>query len=729
MVIRQISKRYYAGALLITAGVLFAGTDRPVDKEESLVASRRGYWAFKTPVRPATPAVNSDWARTPIDAFILSALEAKKLAPSPAAGRAQLLRRVTLDLTGLPPTPEEVAAFLRDNSADAYEKVVDRLLASSHYGERWALRWLDVVRYADTNGFETDAVRPQAWRYRDYVTHAFNNDKPYDRFLREQIAGDELWSGDREAVIASGFNRLGPAHIVGGVQDQELNRQEQLTEMAGAIGPVYLGLTVGCARCHNHKFDPILQADYYRLQAIYAGTQFKEIEIATPDQKLAYEQAKKAYEASLKPLKDQIAAIEAPFREALRKEKTARLDPKLRAALEIPKEQRNAEQKLLAKDAEDQVKSTWDEVLAAMPPAERDRRAVIRKQFVALELTAPDPSPAAYAVANMEKEVPPTHILQVGDYKHKLGVVEPGFLKVLVHNDTAVPAAAAGRRSSLANWLADPRHPLTARVMVNRIWQFRMGTGLVATPNDFGVLGQRPTNQKLLDWLAVEFVEKGWSVKTMDRMIVLSSVYRQGTHGNAASAQIDPDNKLYWRMNRRRLEGEIIRDNVLAVAGTLNPKQGGKPVFVPIEKEVYDLIFSEGEPDNLWPVTPDPAEHTRRSLYLLNKRSVRLPLLANFDQPDTMTSCPVRPVSTHSLQSLSLFNSDFMNRQAEAFAARLRRESGGNASRQVRRAFQLSLARDPSPAELKLAKSFLLHAPLSDFCLTLLNRNEFVYVP
>jgi Protein of unknown function (DUF1549). len=248
------------------SGVLFAGTDQIADKEESWVAPRRSYWAFKSPRKPEPPASKDPWVRTPIDAFILEALQAKKLTPSPAAGRAQLLRRVSLDLTGLPPTPEEVAAFVRDKSPGAYEKVVDRLLASPQYGERWALRWLDVVRYADTNGFELDAVRAQAWRYRDYVVQAFNHDKPYDRFVREQIAGDELWPGNSEALIASGFNRNGPAHIVGGVQDEELNRQEQLTEMAGAIGPVFLGLTVGCARCHNHKFDPILQADYYRCK-------------------------------------------------------------------------------------------------------------------------------------------------------------------------------------------------------------------------------------------------------------------------------------------------------------------------------------------------------------------------------------------------------------------------------------------------------------------------------
>ena len=698
------------------------------DAEEALVAKRRNYWAFQKPVRPEIPTPGS-WVKTPVDAFLLAAMNAAGLAPSPPAAREQLIRRVTLDLTGLPPTPQEVKAFVADRSPSAYRNVVERLLATPQYGERWALRWLDVVRYADTNGFELDGFRPHVWRYRDYVVNAFNNDKPYDRFIREQIAGDELWPGNQEALIATGFNRLGPIHIVGGVQDEELNRQERLTEMAGAVGPVFLGLTVGCARCHNHKFDPILQSDYYRLQAIFAGTEFKDKVFAPDTESSSYEQAKKDYELRLKPWKDQIAELEKPFRKELRAGKIAKLDPALQHVLEIPADKRDSAQKKLAKDAEAQVAILWDELLAALPSDVKQKRAALRTEFLRLQLTEPEPLAAAYAVSDMDGAPPETHILKVGDYKAKLGVVAPGFLKVIAPGPGDVPGTAAGRRAALANWLASPNHPLTARVMVNRIWQLRMGAGIVATPNDFGVLGQRPTNQKLLDWLAVEFMEKNWSVKAIDRCIVLSSAYQQSASVDPAKAGIDPDNKLYWRANPRRLEGEIIRDEVMAVAGTLNLKTGGPPVRAPIEKEVYDLIFTEGEPDNLWPVTPDPSEHTRRSLYLLNKRSVRLPLLANFDQPDTMTSCPNRPTSTHALQSLSLFNSDFMQQQAKAFSERLVREAGPNRDRQISRAFELTLSREPRPRERTLARTFLAKAPLSDFCLTLFNRSEFVYVP
>jgi hypothetical protein len=683
-------------AVVLAIGVCAVLAQAWIDpKDEAFIGKRRSYWAFQKPMRPEGPGT--------IDAFLPP--------PSPPLDRARLLRRVTLDLTGLPPTPEELSAFLRDRSDTAYEKVVDRLFASPHYGERWALRWLDVVRYADTNGYELDADRPQAWRYRDYVVSSFNADKPYDRFIREQIAGDEIWPGNPEALIATGFHRAGPIHIVGGNQDEEMNRQEVLTEMTGAIGSVFLGLTVGCARCHNHKFDPILQADYYRLQAVFAATEGKDIELATAEEKTRYEQAKKAHEARLDPVKKHIAEIEKPYREQIRAEKKAKLEAKYRQALDTPEAQRTEEQKRLAKDAKTQTEASWDEVVAVLTPADKERRAALRREMHRIELTQPDPPASAYAVANKDK-APDTYILRVGDYKNKMGMVAPGVLAIFSDTSNAIPAEPAGRRTALANWLASPDNPLTARVMVNRIWQFRMGTGLVATPNDFGLLGQRPTNQKLLDWLATEFVARNWSVKAIDRMIVLSSAYQQ------------------TRANRRRLEGEIIRDNILAVSGDLNPRMEGKAVRVSIEKEVYDLIFSEAEPDNLWPLPPDPSEQHRRSIYLLNKRTVRLPMLANFDQPDTMTSCPVRPTSTHALQALSLMNSDFMQEQSGHFAARLERECKGKRDCEINRAYLLTLARPPAHTEVKMATKFLgKGGVLADFCLAMLNRNEFVYLP
>jgi hypothetical protein len=397
-------------------------------------------------------------------------------------------------------------------------------------------------------------------------------------------------------------------------------------------------------------------------------------------------------------------------------------------ALETPKDKRTPEQQILAKEAAKQVEAVWDEVLARIPPAEKERRAALRRQLHEIELTEPEPPATAFAVKNLEK-APPTYLLKIGDHRHKMGEVQPGLPKVL-GGDAPYPAGAQGRRSALAEWIASPEHPLTARVMVNRIWQFRMGTGLVATPNDFGAVGSRPTNKALLDWLAAEFVARGWSVKAMDRLIVLSSVYQQSASRDPRKTSIDPDNKLYWRMNKRRLEGEAIRDSILMVAGTINPRMGGRPVRVPIEKEIYDIIFTEFEPDNLWPLLPDKYEHNRRSLYLLNKRTVRLPLLANFDQPDTMTSCPQRPTSTHALQALNLMNSDFLKEQSQAFAVRLRSECGSDGRCQVNRAYRHALGRAPRVSEQQMATGFFRDGgTLDEFCLALLNRNEFVYVP
>ena len=699
------------------------------DKETAFIGARGRYWAYQRVVRPEVPRAASAWVRTPIDTFILQQLSAKRLTPSAALDRIPLIRRVTYDLTGLPPTPEEVQAFLKDKSADAYEKVVDRLLASPHYGERWAAKWLDIVRYADTNGFELDQDRPHAWRYRDYVIQAFNQDKPYTRFIQEQIAGDEMFPGDKTALVATGYLRAGSEHVVSGNIDPAESRQEVLTEIATNVGQTYLGMTVNCARCHNHKFDPILQADFYRLQAVFAGAKGKEVAIATPSEKSAWEAADAAYKKRIEPVQTALKDLAKPYSESLREERQAKLDPKLAASLQIPKEKRTVEQKTLAQNAEAQIQPTWDEVVAVMPAEAKERRAKLREQLHAVELTAPDPLPTAYAFIDTGEPAPPSFILRMGDPHSPLAPVDPSVPRV-IEAGYVMPKDATGRRTALANWIASADNPLTARVMVNRIWQFRTGYGLVRTPNDFGTMGDKPANRELLDWLAAEFVSRGWSVKTIDRMIVTSSVYRQASAPDEAKAKIDPENRLYWRMNRKRFDAEMIRDAALSVSGSLNPQIGGRPVRNPLEPEVYDLIFTEFERDGLWPVSPDKAVRNRRGIYLYNKRSVRLPLLSAFDQPDAITSCPVRAVSTHALQSLSLFNSSFMQDVSRDFAERLKTACGTNRKCQVNTAWQLTLSRAPRKSEAKLAKSFFQSGgTLPDFCLALLNRNEFVYVP
>ena len=699
--------------------------------DKAFPGSENGYWAFRPAEAPARPEAPVSWSRTIVDAFVWEALKREGLRPVPQAPRERLLRRLYLDLTGLPPTPEQAATFLEDESPHAYERLVESLLASPHYGERWAQKWLDVVRYADTNGFELDADREHAWRYRDYVVQSFNADKPYDLFVREQVAGDELFPGDQQALVATGFHGAGPRHVVGGNQDKEEARQEVLMEMTLGVGQALLGLTVQCARCHDHKFDPISQEDYYRLESFFGSTDIKDVPTAGPDEKAAYDKAIAAHEQLVEPIKKQLEDIEAPYNKLVKERKRAELEPQFVAALELAEDLRDEEQKRLAKEAASQIKPVWYDIVPLMSSEVKARRAKLRQRLHKLELSKPDPPSAAYAAANLD-DAPRTYILQGGDFRRKGRPVEPDFPAALGRLEGELPEEQSGRRAALAEWLTDSSHPLTARVMVNRIWEFRMGRGLMADPNNFGVLGGTPTHPELLDWLALRFVRDGWSVKAMDRLIVLSSVYRLSSAIDPQLAEADPENKWYWRAHRRRLSGEVIRDSVLMASGRLNRSLEGKPVRIPIEPEVYDLIFTEAEPDNLWPVTPDTFQHDRRSIYLLNKRTVRLPFLANFDQPDTMTSCSVRPTSTHALQSLSLLNSDFMQDQSRSLADRVLARCGDvDTACQTEQAYLLTLARPPTPDERRLASDFLTSRPesLRDLSLALLNRNEFIYRP
>ena len=708
-------------------GLSVAGAEPGQDASDK----EQGYWAFRPPQPTEIPATKSEWVRTGVDAFIWQAMRGKGLMPSDEAGKERLLRRVYLDLTGLPPNPEQASAFLSDDSPGAYERLVESLLASPHYGERWAQKWLDVVRYADTDGFERDAYREHGWRYRDYVVQSFNEDKSYDRFVHEQVAGDELFPGNSEALLGTGFHGAGPRHVVGGNQDKQEARQEVVTEMALGVGQALLGLTVQCARCHDHKFDPISQRDYYRLEAFFGATDLKNVPTATEAEIAAHEASEALYRDTIQPIKDRLAEIEAPYAARVRERKQAELAPEFQAALAIPGPRRTEEQERLAKEAGSQVKPVWYEILPLIPDDVKRRRRALRDRLHALELGKPDPPRAAFAVENLEED-PGTYILGGGDYRRKGDAVSPGFPEVISSLAPAPPAGRDGRRAALAQWLTGAENPLTARVMVNRIWEFRMGRGLMSDPNNFGLLGGMPSHPELLDWLAIRFAREGWSVKEMDRLIVLSAAYRQKSDVDTERAELDPGNAWYWRAHRRRLSGEAIRDSALAASGRLNRGFGGKPVRIPIEREVYDLIFTEAEPDNLWPVTPDTLQHDRRSLYLLNKRTVRLPFLANFDQPDTMTSCSVRQTSTHALQSLSLLNSDFMQAQSRALADRLRGLcKTSDTACQVASAFQLTLARKPSAREEQLASEFLGSQPegLADFALALLNRNEFVYRP
>jgi hypothetical protein len=735
--------------------------NRPTYEDPDLTAKERQHWSFLPPMRPAVPVLSTEYVvpRNPIDNFIFARLRKAGLKPSPEADRLTLIRRVTYDLTGLPPTPAEIDAFLADKSPDAYEKLVDRLLASPHYGERWAQHWLDVVRFAETNGYEADGERPQAWRYRDYVIRSLNDDKPYNQFVTEQVAGDILAAGKeprsvRDLWLATGMNRCGQVHKVGGNVDKEENRQEVLIEMVNGLSSAVLGLTIACARCHDHKFDPISQGDYYRLQAFFAAAQFEEVDLATATEKEAVQ--KKLAEVTRKsgPLKKQSAELEAPYRAKLLAERKAKLDAKTLEAVNTPAKQRTPEQKKFAAAATPQLKILWDEVIAALSPEDRARRDAIRAQLDRLKAQLPKPAAQAWAIAD-DKTIPTTYVLKRGDVKRKTLAVKPAYPRVLTANDEP-----PRNRLDLARWLTSPRNALTARVIVNRLWAHHFGRGIVDTPNDFGTRGGRPTHPKLLDWLACELVQptdsgEPWTLKRLHRLMVSSATYRQASRVNplAAAMKADPENKLLWRMNRHRLEAESIRDAVLAAAGTLTPQVGGPSVKVPLEPEVYDLIFTEGEPAGLWPVTPDPKQHTRRSIYLFLKRNVRLPILEAFDQPDTLNSCAARPVSTFAPQALILMNGPFARAQSRAMAADLIRTAGPDAKAQVKAAYRRALGRLPHAEEVRTALDFLksqaellrpqplaqqsLGIPptpaetraLADLCLAILNTNEFVYVP
>ncbi len=749
-------------------------------------AQQRSHWAFRPPVRPPLPRTsNPNWMRTPVDGFILARLDEAGLAPAAPADRAVLLRRVTFDLIGLPPTPRELDDFLQDTRLDAYVRVVERLLASPHFGERWATHWLDVVRYAESNGYEADAERPHAWRYRDYVVRAFNDDKPFDRFLTEQLAGDLLWkresppspqsslipaqSAKNSLLIAAGFNRCGPVHQTSGNIDPILGRQEVLTEMTNAVGAAFLGLTVACARCHNHKFDPFSQADYYRLQAFFTAAQPREVDLATPAEREEYGRLHRDLDARLAPLRRQLNELEAPYQQRLMQAKKDALEPAYRAALDIEPKKRTPEQRQLAANAEILIKVTWDELVRALSTADRERRTRLRRQLHELQAHQPPPPPKAWTIEE-NGTARTAQVLKRGDPHKPAETVSAGFPRILEFSREAERSAGAAFRSAsrlneapdrlaLAAWLTRPDHPLTARVIVNRLWQHHFGRGLVATPNDFGLRGEPPTHPELLDWLACELVSHGWSLKHMHRLMVLSATYQQASRwSDSRGRQIDPDNRLLARMNRRRLEAETLRDNALAVAGTLNPALGGPGIRVPLEPEIYELIFTEGEPDGLWPATPDPRQHGRRSLYLYNKRNVRLPLLEAFDQPDTLTSCPVRPTSTFAPQALILLNGPFLRQQAAALAAQLLRRSPAEEATCIERAYRRALARRPTDEERRMGVEFLREqsevirerlrmrrpvalpanlpagvdparaAALADFCLALLNRNEFLYV-
>ena len=751
-----------------------AVADDPVPDAAS--ARGRGLWSLQ-PVAQVRPpmASRSGWGRTPIDAFIAERLNRAGLTPGAAAEPATLLRRASLDVTGLPPTPEEIAAFERDPSPDAFERVVDRLLASPRYGERWARHWLDLARYAESEGFKSDETRPNAWRYRDYVIGAFNGDKPYDRFIQEQLAGDELWPNDPEALIATGFNRHYPDES--NARNLMQRRQDILNDITDTTGAVFCGLTLACARCHDHKWDPISQADYYRFQAFFANTAAADQQVLLMGSELERYRARlRNWEDLTRGVREEMERMERPHRDAILRDYIEKYPENIQVALrKQPGERTSFEHQMVAKarlyldPASHQYLAPSGACAARMKADEKARWTELRRRLDGFAPQHPGPLPIATGLTDVAEIPPPTFILKRGLWDAPMAEVQPAFLEVLrptpgtpdaVNGSRArrIPGSpgseagrvSSGRRTDLARLLTDPSNPLTARVMVNRIWQHHFGRGLAGSPSDFGRKGEVPTHPELLDWLAGEFVRNGWSIKHIHRLILNSSVYQTASLARRGPGlDPDPENRWLAHFPRTRLEGETIRDAALFVSGRLNSESGGPGVF----PELPPGMDSRGG----WPVHADSAARDRRSVYVFVRRNARYPLFETFDMPDTHESCARRNVTTSPVQALTMLNSSVTHDWARSFAGRVLARDGDDADRRIDLAWSLAYGRLPDASERRMALGFLRaqsdivaerrrtggrlaspdpvpagESPDSaaawvDLCHALLNSNEFVY--
>ena len=746
-----------------------------------LTEEDRSFWSFQPVRKPEVPKARSrDRVRTPVDAFLLRPLAREGLGFGPEADRLSLIRRVTQDLTGLPPTPEETAAFLADTKTNAYERLVDRLLDSGRYGERWGRHWLDVAGYADSDGFsEADPPRAHAHAYRDYVIRSFNADLPFDRFISEQLAGDELARvteatapaaaqadpAARDRLIATGFLRMGADGTASSGVDPEVVRNQVVADTLKIVSTSLLGLSVGCAQCHDHRYDPIPQVDYYRLRAVFepaldpahwktpdqrrislqtAEDRKRATEIEAQAQAVSVEREAKQKQFLAEALAEHLKKFEPPLRE------------RLKAAFDLPAEKRSAEQKALLAD-NPSVNISPGVLYQYNAKAAEELKALDAK---AAEIRSRKPVEDFLAVLTEPGGTAPvTHLLHRGDPRQPRQAVGPGGLSVLspAGSPAEFPAqdpalGTTGRRLALARWLTSGNHPLVARVLVNRVWMHHFGRGLVPTPADFGAMGERPTHPELLDWLATDFMEHGWKLKRLHRWILTSTAYRQSSGRSPKSDRRDPENRLYGRMPVQRLDAEAVRDSILAVSGSLNGKQFGPPV--PVRPDVHGQIVvgeDRTEGDNRMPLEVAlNGEEFRRSVYVQVRRSRPLALLHAFDSPVMEVNCERRQNSTVATQSLMLMNSAFVLDQAARFANRVIQESGADRARQVGRAWQLAFQREPRPAELRDALAFLEsqtvrfsrataeatpanpvpteRQALTDLCQTLLSANEFLYL-
>jgi mono/diheme cytochrome c family protein len=684
----------------------------------------RAWWAFQPVSRPEAPPAEQGASQHAIDRFIARRLAEEGLRLSPPADKATLLRRATFDLHGLPPTPEEIDAFLADDSPDAYEKLIDRLLESPRYGERWARHWLDLVRYAESDGYKQDDFRPTAWRYRDYVIGAFNSDKPYDEFIKEQLAGDELRPDDPEALIASGFLQLGIYEY--NQRDVVTQWNAILNEITDVTADVFLAQGLQCARCHDHKYDPLLQKDYFRLRAYFeAYSPECDAPLGSAEELAAHADRLAAWEAKTAELRRELAEVEQPLRDSIAKAAIDKFPDDTREIMSKPAEARTPGEEQINDLAYRQVDLELVKIdfSKQLKGEKLDRWKALSEELAKFESERPTPLPTALAAGDISRIAPPTFI----PGKRSAVPIEPGPLSVLDFEPAVIPepslaAKSTGRRRALAEWIASAENPLTARVMVNRIWQYHFGRGLVSTSSDFGHLGDLPSHPELLDYLASRFMDHGWSIKEMHRLMMTSAAYRQSSQPThvAQGSLNDPANRLVWRQNLRRLDAEQIRDAILAATGELKLDAGGPSA---------------------------DAKEPRRTIYTKLYRNRRDALLDVFDVPDGIASMPQRNVTTTPLQSLLLVNSPWMLDRAKTLAAKVEKHAGDAMSERDDAEIAVQLYRrlynrQPTDDEKALVAAFLANPTnrytgdaaqarqkaLIDLCHAMLNSSEFLFV-
>jgi hypothetical protein len=680
-----------------------------IDQGAKTPAARLGHWSFQPISKPAVPKVrNASWVREPIDAFVAAKLDAAGVEPSPEAKKTTLARRVSLDLTGLPPSPLEVDRFLNDSSPDAYERLVDRLLVSPHYGERWARHWLDLARYADSDGYEKDLVRPYAWRYRHWVINALNAGMPFDQFTIEQIAGDLLPDATVEQRVATGFHRSVLTNREAGVDRAEA-RFEQDINRTNTISTVWLGLTSGCAQCHNHKYDPISQKEYYELFAYTRGVEEADIEAPLAGELGPYLRARPDYERKRAEIlnRNGLPAMQAEYEEKLRRsvenpgvdvewdfmvtEFKARQDNAVKMLLIPPGKRTRLQRERMAEQF----------LRVGGGPANqigKEKVALIKEAREALAKLDATFTPLTHAMTVVEDAAAPKAYLAVGgDYRTKGPDVEPGVPAILSKG-----APEPKNRLEFARWLVSKENPLTARVVVNRMWNEFFGRGLVRTTEDFGTQGERPTNPELLDWLAAEFRDSGWNLKQLQKRIVMSATYRQSSDVRQELLSKDPENVLLSHQARLRLSAEAIRDSALAASGLLNTAIGGRSVRPPQPAGIAELGYANSVK---WAEDKGP-ERYRRGLYIHFQRTTPYPMLMNFDAPDSNVSCTRRSRSNTPLQALNLLNDPVFLESAQALAHRVLAEKQGTAAARIDHAFRLCLARAPSEREKQRLSSY-----------------------